>query len=71
MTTVNIKLDSKRKHRNAFYFSSIGRVVIEKLEVDDYFDMRISNVEIEITSNNEELINVLKELAEEVEDEND
>ena len=71
MKTVRIKLDSKRKHRNAFYFSSIGRVVIEKLEVDDYFDMRISNVEIEITSNNEELIDGLKDLKKEVEDEND
>lgn len=70
MKTVRIKLDLKRKHRNAFYFSSIGRVVIKNLEVDDYFDMRISNVEIEITSNNEELINMLKELAEEAEDEN-
>lgn len=41
MTTVNIKLDPKNKCRNAFYFLSIERCIMDVLGVDDYFNMRI------------------------------
>ena len=68
---VVFKLDQKKKCRNAFYFLSIERVIMDDLEVDDYFNMRISDKEISITSNNEAIINMLKELRKEVEDEND
>lgn len=69
MKTVIIKLDPKRVHKNAFYFSSIQRAIIRNLDFDDYFDMRIFDQRIEINSDNEELINMLNELTKE--DEND
>lgn len=72
MKTVRIKLDPKKKKcRNAFYFLSIERVIMEILKVDDYFDMQISNSEIEITSDNEKIVAGLNGLLNEVEDEND
>lgn len=71
MKTVIIKLDQKRMHRNAFYFSTIQRNIIKNLEFDDYFSMRVFDQKIEISCNNEALINMLKELVEEAKDEND
>lgn len=71
MKFVCIKLDPKKKCRNAFYFLSIERVIMENLEFDDDFNMRVFDQKIEISCNNEELINMLKELVEEAEDEND
>lgn len=68
MKTVHIKLDPKKRCRNAFYFLSIERVIMEILKVDDYFDMQISNGEIEITSDNEEIVTCLNGLLNEVED---
>ena len=71
MQTVIIKLDPKRVHKNAFYFSSIQKVIIKNLEFDDYFDMRIFDQKIEIFSSNEALINMLNELMKKAEDEDD
>lgn len=68
MKTVIIKLDPKRVRKNALYFTAIHRVIIRKLEFDDDFNMRVFDQKIEISCDNEELINMLKEL---VEDEND
>ena len=62
MTTVNIKLDRKKKYRNAFYFLSIERIIMDIFEADNYFDMQISNGEIRIISDNEEIIDVLNRL---------
>lgn len=71
MKFVCIKLDPKKKCRNAFYFLSIKRIIMENLEVDNYFDMQIRNGEIEIASDNEKVIDGLNGLLNEVEDEND
>lgn len=71
MTTVNIKLDRKKKYRNAFYMMSIERVIIATLVVGDYFNMQILDDEIEIVSDNEVLIGMLYGLLKEAEDEND
>lgn len=57
---VHIKLDPKKKCRSAFYLLSIERVIMDVLEVDNYFDMRISNGEIEIFSDNEEIFKYSK-----------
>ena len=37
MKFVCIKLDPKKKCRNAFYFLSIERIIMENLEVDNYY----------------------------------
>lgn len=71
MTTVNIKLDRKKKYRNAFYMTSIERAIIATLVVGDYFNMQILDDEIEIVSDNEVLIGMLYGLLKEAEDEND
>jgi hypothetical protein len=71
MTTVNIKLDRKKKYRNAFYMMSIERAIMATLVIGDYFNMRILDDEIEIVSDNEVLIGMLYGLLKEVEDEND
>lgn len=73
MTTVNIKLDRKKKYRNAFYMMSIERAIIATLVVGDYFNMQIldDEIEIEIVSDNEVLIGMLYGLLKEAEDEND
>ena len=71
MTTVNIKLDRKKKYRNAFYMMSIERVIIATLVVGDYFNMQILDDEIEIVSDNEVLIGMLYGLLKEAEDEDD
>ena len=71
MTTVNIKLDRKKKYRNAFYMESIERAIMATLVIGDYFNMRILDDEIEIVSDNEVLIGMLYGLLKEVEDEND
>ena len=71
MTTVNIKLDRKKKYRNAFYMTSIERAIIATLVVGDYFNMQILDDEIEIVSDNEVLIGMLHGLLKEAEDEND
>lgn len=42
MTTVNIKLDRKKKYRNAFYMMSIERAIIATLVVGDYLICRFS-----------------------------
>ena len=68
---VHIKLDPKKKCRSAFYLLSIERVIMDVLEFDNYFDMRISNGEIEITSDNEEIILVLNRYLNIAKDEND
>lgn len=68
---VHIKLDPKKKCRNAFYLLSIERAIMDVLEFDNYFDMRISNGEIEITSDNEDIILVLNRYLNIVKDEND
>lgn len=68
---VHIKLDPKKKCRSAFYLLSIERVIMDVLEVDNYFDMRISNDEIEIVSDNEEIILVLNRYLNIAKDEND
>lgn len=68
---VHIKLDPKKRCRNAFYLLSIERIIMDILKVDDYFDMRISNGEIEITSDNEEIILVLNRYLNIAKDEND
>ena len=69
MKSVIIKLDPKRVHKNAFYFSLIQRVIIRNLGFDDYFNMQVSNKEIEITSDNETIIASLNGFLKE--DEND
>ena len=71
MTTVNIKLDRKKKYRNAFYMASIERAIIATLVIGDYFNMQIIDDEIEIVSDNEVLIGMLYGLLKEAEDEND
>ncbi|MCI7292197.1 MAG: hypothetical protein MR504_08395 [Methanobrevibacter woesei] len=71
METVIIDLDEKKKYRNAFYFLSIERIIMEELEVDDYFNMCIYDKDIMITSDNKEIIDGLNSLLSEVEDEND
>lgn len=71
MTTVNIKLDRKKKCRNAFYMMSIERAIIATLVVGDYFNMQILDDEIEIVSDNEVLIGMLYGLLKEAKDEND
>ena len=71
MTTVNIKLDRKKKYRNTFYMTSIERAIIATLVVGDYFNMQILDDEIEIVSDNEVLIGMLYGLLKEAEDEND
>ena len=71
MQTVIIELDHKKKHRNAFYFLSIERIIMEYLDADDYLNMLIYDKEIMITSDNEEIIDGLNSLLSEVEDEND
>lgn len=71
METVIIDLDEKKKYRNAFYFLSIERVIMEELEVDDYFNMLIYDKYIMITSDNKKIIDGLNSLLSEVEDEND
>ena len=68
MTTVNIKLDPKNKCRNAFYFLSIERCIMDVLGVDDYFNMRIYDKKIKITSNNETINATLIGLLEELDD---
>lgn len=71
MTTVNIKLDRKKKYINAFYMASIERAIVATLVIGDYFNMRILDDEIEIVSDNEVLIGMLYGLLKEAEDEND
>lgn len=71
MTTVNIKLDRKKKYRNAFYLMSIERAMMATLLVDDYLNVQILDGEIEIVSDNEVFIDMLYGLIKEVEDEND
>lgn len=71
MTTLNIKLDPKKRCRNAYYFLSIERIIMDIFEADNYFDMQISNGEIRIISDNEEIIDVLNRLLKRVKDEND
>ena len=71
MTTLNIKLDRKKKYRNAFYMMSIERAIMATLIVGDYFNMQILDDEIEIVSDNEVLVDMLYGLMKEVEDEND
>ena len=71
MQTVIIKLDPVRVYKNASYFSTIEMAVIKNLEFEDCFNMRIFDQKIEISSNNEALINMLKKLMKEAEDEND
>ena len=71
MKTVDIKLDRKKKYRNAFYFLSIERIIMEYLDVDDYFNMLIYDEYIMITSDNEEIIDGLNSFLSEVGDEND
>ena len=71
METVIIELDEKKKYRNAFYFLSIERIIMEYLDADDYFNMLIYDKEIMITSDNEEIIDGLNSFLSEVEDEND
>ena len=71
METVIIELDQKKKYRNAFYFLSIERIIMEYLDADDYFNMLIYDKEIIITSDNKEIIDWLNSLLSEVEDEND
>ena len=71
MTTINIKLDRKKKYRNAFYIVSIERAIMEMLIVGDYLNLQILDDEIEIISDNEDLIGMLYGLMKEVEDEND
>lgn len=71
MTTVNIKLDRKKKYRNTFYMVSIERAIMATLVIGDYFNMRILDDEIEIVSDNEVLIGMLYGLLKEVENEND
>ena len=71
METVFIELDQKKKYRNAFYFLSIERIIMEYLDADDYFNMLIYDKEIIITSDNKEIIDWLNSLLSEVEDEND
>lgn len=71
MTTVNIKLDRKKKYRNAFYLMSIERAMMATLLVDDYLNVQILDGEIEIVSDNEVFIDMLYGLMKEVEDEND
>lgn len=67
MKMVRIKLDPKKRCRNAYYFLSIERIIMDIFEANNYFDMRISNGEIEITSDNEEIIDVLNRLLKRVE----
>ena len=71
METVFIELDQKKKYRNAFYFLSIERIIMEYLDTDDYFNMLIYDKEIMITSDNKEIIDGLNSFLSEVEDEND
>lgn len=71
MKTVSIKFEKTKKYKNAFYFLSIERVIVESLGVNDYFNVRIVNGYVEVTSDNEELIDGLKMLWDEVKDEND
>ena len=71
METVIIELDRKKKYRNAFYFLSIERIIMEYLDTDDYFNMLIYDKEIMITSDNKEIIDGLNSFLSEVEDEND
>lgn len=71
METVFIELDQKKKYRNAFYFLSIERIIMEYLDADDYFNMLIYDKEIIITSDNKEIIDGLNSFLSEVEDEND
>ena len=71
METVIIELDQKKKHRNAFYFLSIERIIMEYLDTDDYFNMLIYDKDIMITSDNKEIIDGLNSFLSEVEDEND
>ena len=71
METVIIELDLKKKYRNAFYFLSIERIIMEYLDADDYFNMLIYDKDIMITSDNEEIIDGLNSFLSEVEDEND
>jgi hypothetical protein len=59
MTTVNIKLDRKKKYRNAFYLMSIERAMMATLLVDDYLNVQILDGEIEIVSDNEVFIDML------------
>ena len=71
MKTVSIDLDHKKKYRNAFYFLSIERIIMEYLDADDYFNMLIYDKDIMITSDNKEIIDGLNSFLSEVEDEND
>ena len=71
MKMVHIDLDPKKRCRNAYYFLSIERIIMDIFEADNYFDMQIGNGEIQIISDNEEIIDVLNRLLERVKDEND